>query len=139
MCEKMGYNSIIGGDHIRKYDFNAEKDELTRVLVAMWPENRAVLAVAYHTGLPISQIVALRPAQLQGEWLHAAKARFWLPAELRAVLRRIASKYYIFPHRIRSRGHRTRRAVYKDLRRACKAVRATREFTPGYFAALYCP
>lgn len=122
---------------MRKYEISFNYAELTSVLRAMWPENRAILAVVYHTGLPVSRIVKLKPEELSGSDLHVRGVRYRLPLDLAAVLRRIQSRWYIFPHRVRSRGHRTRRAVYKDLRRACKAVGATHMYTPGYFSSLY--
>lgn len=97
---------------------------------AMWPENRLALILCELTGLHLTQVLALRPQALEGDYLRYEDRRFWIPAAVRSALRRISSKYYIFPHRDYAGRHRTRQAVYKDIKRAKRDIGSTELVSP---------
>lgn len=101
--------------------------EVELVLAALMPANALALRVALHTGLRIGDVLALRPAQL--------KPRFWvteqktgkrrqvgLPAGLLAELKESAGENWVFPGRDPAK-HRSRQAVWKDMKRAARAFR----------------
>ena len=109
-----------------KTDYLLER-EVELVLAALMPANALALRVALHTGLRIGDVLQLKPEQL--------KARFWiteqktgkkrqvgLPAPLLAELRENAGEYWVFPGRTPEK-HRSRQAVWKDMKRAAKAFR----------------
>lgn len=104
----------------------------------MWPENRLVVVVAALTRLTISDAVELRACQLQGEYIAVGLRKYWIPAAVMAALRRISDGTYVFPHRDYAGRHRTRQAVYRDMRRACRQI-GTRRCTPAAVAHLYKP
>lgn len=93
------------------------------------PENRLALEVSMRTGLRIGDVLQLRPAQLQMERFTvreektAKSKRVYLPRELRDDLLLISGKFWVFPGRNDPRKHRTRQAVYKDLKRAAALFR----------------
>lgn len=102
--------------------------EVERVLMLLTPSNRLALRVSLHTGLRISDVLALKTDQLSSRfWVTESKTgkkKFvGLPKELLADLRAIAGKIYVFPKRGKPAQHRTRQAVWRDLKRAAKAFR----------------
>lgn len=81
------------------------RQEVERVLAALTPSNRLVMRVILHTGLRVSDVLALRPEQL--------KPRVWVVE---------AGDHWVFPGRDPTR-HRTRQAVWADVKRAAWAFR----------------
>jgi integrase len=101
--------------------------EVDHVLAALMPENRLAFRVSLHTGLRISDVLELRPEQLKAQfWIVEKKTgkrrRVNLPAALLEDLRKNAGKYWVFPGRDPKK-HRTRQAVWKDIKRAAEAFR----------------
>ena len=101
--------------------------EVDRVLAALMPSNRLVMRVILHTGLRVSDVLALRPKDLQPRvWVREQKTGkrrlVGFPADLLADLRREAGELWVFPGR-NPRKHRTRQAVWSDVKRAAAAFR----------------
>jgi len=101
--------------------------ELGHVLAALTPGNRLVCEVMLHTGLRVGDVLALRTEQLKKRfWVTEAKTRkrrmVGLPEELRRAVLRQAGPVWAFPGRDGKR-HRTRQAVWKDVKRAARAFR----------------
>ena len=101
--------------------------EVERVLSALMPSNRLVMRVILHTGLRISDVLALRPDDLQAHrWITEKKTGkrrlVGFSAKLLDDLKREAGPYWVFPGRD-PRKHRTRQAVWSDVKRAAKAFR----------------
>lgn len=109
-----------------KTDYMLDR-EVELVLAALMPANALALRVALHTGLRIGDVLQLRPEQL--------KPRFWvteqktgkkrqvgLTAALLEDLKDSAGEHWVFPGRDPTK-HRTRQAVWKDMKRAAKAFR----------------
>lgn len=107
-----------------------EREELLHVLALLTPENRLAMEISLATGLRISDVLALRSAQLAPRMrVTEAKTKkvrsVRLPAELlrRAQLLAHHGSEWVFPHRLDPAKHRTRQAVWCDLQRAAHAVR----------------
>lgn len=103
------------------------KQEVERVLSALMPENRLIVRVSLHNGLRISDVLALKPGQLAPQfWITEAKTgkrrRVNLPGPLLEDLKRNAGKNWVFPGRNPAK-HKTRQAVWKDIKRAAAAFR----------------
>lgn len=103
------------------------QQEVDRVLAALMPENRLAFRTSLHTGLRISDVLNLKPDQLKHQfWIVEMKTgkrrRVNLPKELLEDLQRNAGKYWVFPGRDPKK-HRTRQAVWKDIKRAADAFR----------------
>lgn len=97
------------------------------MLAALMPSNRLVMRVILHTGLRISDVLALRPDDLRPHrWIteqKTGKRRFvGFPADLLDDLRKECGKYWVFPGRNPTK-HRTRQAVWCDVKRAAAAFR----------------
>lgn len=118
--------AIYGGERI-KADY-IWKEEFEHALALLMPENRLALEVSLATGLRIGDVLGLRTAQLRErftvvEQKTKKRRRVRLPAELLRRLRQQAGAEWVFPHRTDPARHRTRQAVYADLRRAARALR----------------
>ena len=84
--------------------------------------------VSLHTGLRIADVLNLKPDQLKPQfWIVEQKTgkrkRVNLPGPLLEDLKRNAGKYWVFPGRCDPRKHRTRQAVWRDVKRAAAAFR----------------
>ena len=103
--------------------------EVEQVSMLLTPVNRLVVRVMLHTGLRVGDAVAL-PAVLAEtgrcticESKTGKKRRVSVPAPLRDELRQIAGEKWLFPSPRSKTGHLSRQAVWKDIKRAAKALR----------------
>lgn len=101
--------------------------EVDLILAALMPGNALALRVALHTGLRIGDVLALRPDQLRPRfWVTEHKTgkrrQVGLPEPLLSDLKEAAGEHWVFPGRDPQK-HRTRQAVWKDMKRAAKAFR----------------
>jgi len=115
--------------------------QVNLVLAALTPANRTAIRVALHTGLRIGDVLALRADQLGARFsVREAKTgkvkRCGLPADLLAEVRAGAGDIWAFPGRNPEK-HRTRQAVWADVKRAAKAFRMPQNVTPHSVRKLY--
>ncbi len=108
--------------------------EVDQVLSALTRENALVMRVALHTGLRVGDCLALRTAQLAPRfWVTESKTgkrrQVGLPEPLLSDLKNSAGKIWVFPGRD-PRKHRTRQAVWKDVKRAAKLFRLPQNVAP---------
>lgn len=101
---------------------------MDNVLRVLMPENRLAVRVSLHTGLRISDVLSLKPEQLKPQfWIVEKKTgkrkRVNLPGPLLEDLKKNAGKYWVFPGRNDPKKHRTRQAVWHDVKRAAAAFR----------------
>lgn len=92
------------------------------------PSNRLVMRVILHTGLRVNDVLSLKTADLKPQfWITESKTgkrkRVGLPAPLLDDLRKQAGKLYVFEHRLDPLRHKTRQAVWHDVKRAARAFR----------------
>lgn len=102
--------------------------EVKRVLMLLTPVNRLVVRVMLHTGLRVGDVLALRSAQLARRfWVAEAKTgkrrQVALPDTLLHDLQDQAGKIWVFEGARDPAKHRSRQAVWKDVKRAAKAFR----------------
>ena len=114
-----------------EYLLNREVDE---VLAALMPDNANVMRVALHTGLRISDILSLKTDQLKPRfWVTESKTgkrrQIGLPEPLLSDLKNRAGDIWAFPGKDQ-KNHRTRQAVWKDVKRAAKALRLPQNVAP---------
>lgn len=108
------------------------------ILAALMPQNRLACEISLATGLRIGDVLKLRPDQVVPELKRftikeekTGKSRtVYLPKELRERAFAICGKYWVFEHRLDRNRHRTRQAVFKDLRRAATLFRVKAQVTP---------
>lgn len=107
----------------------APKQTLELLLTAMMPANRLAIRASMATGLRIGDILAFKTAQVrQQRWtLKEQKTgkvkRVYLPTKLCEDILAQAGRIWAFEGRTDAKKHRTRDAVYKDLRRVATLYR----------------
>lgn len=113
-----------------------EPDMMEHVLAALMPANALALRVSMATGLRISDVLELKTLDVERgrftvrEGKTGKTRRIRLPAALQVALLKQAGHVYAFPARSDGRKHRTRQAVYKDIRRAAAAFRLKEHVSP---------
>lgn len=115
--------------------------EVERVLDLLTYENRLVMRVLLHTGLRISDALVLKPEQLRPNfWITEQKTgkrrQVGIPEPLLADLRDSADGEWVFPGSKPGK-HRTRQAVWKDVKRAAAALRLTQNAAPHSARKVY--
>ena len=108
--------------------------EMEHVFAALTPANRLVCRVCVSTGLRVGDVVQLRTSQLAPQfWVTEQKTgkrrRVNLTAALLEELRVQAGKIWVFEGARGSDKHRTRQAVWRDVKRAAKAFRLPQNVT----------
>ena len=111
---------------------DAVSDDVMRgLLMALTPQNRLAVLVSMTTGLRIGDVLSLKTSQVQKgkfgivEQKTGKRRQVRLSAALQEQILSIsAGKVWAFPGRLHPHTqHRTRQAVYKDLRRAADLFR----------------
>lgn len=94
-------------------------------------DNALALEVSLATGLRIGDVLKVRPSDLRSDGLHFVAEKTGksgiapISRRLADKLIRNANEWWCFPHRDSPRlKHRTRQAVWKDVKRAADLVRA---------------
>ncbi len=115
--------------------------ELEHVLAVLTPSNALVCQVCLHTGLRVSDVLNLKTEQIRPRfWITEQKTgkrrMVGLPAPLRDAILEQAGEVWAFPGRGKT-GHRTRQAVWKDVKRAAKMFRLDQNVAPHSFRKVY--
>lgn len=119
------------------------KDVVGHVLYALTDANRLVCMVALETGLRVGDIVSLKTADLYKksfvliEQKTNKKRTIRLREGLRNELIKQAGKVYVFEHRTDPKKHRSRQAVYNDIKRAGKLFRIKQNISPHSLRKIY--
>lgn len=105
------------------------------------PSNRLVCQVCLHTGLRVGDVLGLRTEQLGRQfWIVEAKTgkrrRVNLTDDLLNRVRAQAGPVWAFPG-TKPGKHRTRQAVWADVKRAAKAFRIKANVAPHSFRKVY--
>lgn len=117
--------------------------DLQHLFSVLMPENALVLRVSLETGLRIGDVLAIRTEQIRAqrftvrEQKTGKSRRVYLSKPLWDALRRSAGRIYVFEGRNDPHKHRTRQAVYNDLKRAAKAFRIPQNVSPHSLRKLY--
>lgn len=116
--------------------------EVEHILAALMPANRLACEVSLATGLRIGDVLALKTAALAQrmtvqEEKTGKNRRIRLTNDLYARLLRQAGRTWVFPHRLDGKKHRTRQAVYKDLRRVRDLMRLKVNLSPHSMRKIY--
>lgn len=102
--------------------------EMEHVLALLTPSNALVMRVMLHTGMRVSDVLAMKTTDLKPSgWYTEQKTgkrrRYGLPGPLLAELKAQAGSIWAFEGRTSPEKHRTRQSVWRDVKRAQKALR----------------
>lgn len=93
------------------------------ILAGMYIENRLALIVSEHYGCRIGDVLNMKTSDLKKDfWSYkeqktGKRRRIKLSMKIRKELMLIAGEIFVFEHRLSKFKHRTRQAVFKDLKR----------------------
>lgn len=101
------------------------------ILGAMMPENCLALEVSEATGLRISDVLSIKTDSVRQsarptvqDSKTGKRHRIYIPVKLRARMLAQAGRVYVWPSRTKPlEQHRSRQAVYKDMRKAIAVFR----------------
>ncbi len=116
--------------------------ELGHVYAALMPANRLVCEICAHTGLRVGDVVQLRTDQLARQfWIRESKTgkrrRVNLTEDLLKRVRAQAGRLWAFPGARDPGKHRTRQAVWADVKRAARAFRLPQNVAPHSLRKVY--
>jgi integrase len=106
-----------------------------KLFVFMTYENTLVLRVSLETGLRVGDVLKMRPCDLRGRTITytaektGKKGKAVVCQDLANRLKQVAGEKYIFPKRGKPDEHRSRQAVWKDVKKAAAALRTVNVIT----------
>lgn len=113
------------------------KDEIfSSILMLLTKENRLAMKISLETGARIDDVLSLKTSQIQNkpiiyiEKKTGKKRTLKVSKNTHKEMIENADVYYLFPNRRNSFKHRTRQAVWKDIKRAQKALRIKENLAP---------
>ena len=136
----MANNTKLGGRPIRS-DF-LETDALSALLWSLTPENKVVCEVALATGWRIDDVLELKFEQVQRarqtkrhgitivERKTGKKSTRYFSKQMLAKMEIVHGRYWVFEGARDWRKHRTRQAVFLDLKRAAKRFNVKINLSP---------
>lgn len=115
--------------------------EVGHVLAALMPQNRLIARVCLHTGLRVGDVVALRTQDIGLQFIVTEaktkkRRRVGLTAGLLRDIQAQAGPEWAFPGR-KPGSHKTRQAVWQDVKRAAKAFRLPQNVAPHSLRKVY--
>ena len=119
------------------------KGEIEHLLAALAPENRLACEISLATGLRINDVLSLKPQQVKkGRFTiyeeKTGKTRLVrLPKDLVKRCVACSGAHYVFQGRLNGMQHRTRQAVYKDLKKAVANFGVKEQISPHSLRKAY--
>ena len=115
--------------------------EVERVLSALMPQNRLIMRMVLRNGMRLSDALEFKTDSLKlAGWYVEKKTgkrrRFGLDAALLADIRAQAGPEWAFPGR-NGQGHKSRQAVWADVKRVARAFRLRQNVAPHSFRKSY--
>lgn len=117
--------------------------DLSHLFAVLMEPNALILRVSLETGLRLGDCCALTTEQVLRQRFSVREQktgkskRVYLSKDLQASILAQAGSLYAFPHRTDPNRHRTRQAVYSDLKRAARAFRIPQNVAPHTMRKLY--
>lgn len=118
-------------------------DKLKIVMALLTDENRLACEVSLRYGLRIGDVLALKTSDVKRgnftikEEKTGKSRRIKLSPELQTELLAQSGRIWVFEGRCDYKEHRTRQAVWKDLKRAAEALRLSERVTPHSMRKIY--
>lgn len=121
---ELSFSGLLSQGDIMRSEW-IDGDTMALVLAAMMPGNALAIECSIATGLRIDDVLALKTDTVRRTarpYVRDSKTgkthRIYLPVELRTRMLAQAGRVYIWEHRTDWTRHKTRQAVYKDMRAA---------------------
>lgn len=116
-------------------------EQLSHVYAALMPQNRLICQIMEVTGLRISDVVEMRAADFRQRMTIREKKtgkarRVYIPSGLFRACLEQSGDDWVFPG-AKPGKHKTRQAVWKDVKRAAKAFRLPQNVAPHSLRKYY--
>lgn len=117
--------------------------EIVHVLAALQPKNRLACEISLATGLRINDVLALKTEQIKQQRFTVREEKtgktraIYLPKELHERALTCSGKHFVFEGRCNGKVHRTRQAVFKDLKRVSKLFGIKENVAPHSLRKIY--
>ena len=116
--------------------------QVDRVLSLLMPQNRLIMEVCLHTGLRIGDVVSLKSEKITTKfWITEQKTgkrrMVGLTRDLVYRIKQQAGTYWAFPSPQKHNAHKTRQAVWADVKRAAIACRLPQNVASHSFRKVY--
>lgn len=121
----------------------ANDEAMKYVLAALTPQNRLAIEVSMRYGMRIGDVLSIKTEEVRkGAWTYKEEKtgkgrRIRLCPSLQRKLLSISGRVFCFEGRNSIFAHRTRQAVYKDIRRAARAFRLKPHISPHTARKIY--
>ena len=121
----------------------ANDEAMKYVLAALTPENRLAIEVSMRYGMRIGDVLSMKTKEVEkGAWTYKEQKtgkgrRIRLCPSIQKRLLQISGSIWCFEGRTSRYRHRTRQAVYKDIRRAARAFRLKPHISPHTARKIY--
>lgn len=119
-------------------------DDMKVILRLLTPANSLAIETSLVTGLRIGDVLAMETDVLRkGQRISVLEhktgktKRVYIPKNLYYRLLSQAGSCFVFPHRFDDKKHRTRQAVWLDIKRAAKALRLKECVAPHSARKIY--
>lgn len=119
------------------------KGEMVHILAALTPENRLACEISLHTGLRINDVLALKTEGIKKQRFTVREEKTGktksvrLPKEIVDRCVACSGQHYVFEGRLNGRTHRTRQAVFKDLKKTAALFGVKQHITPHSMRKIY--
>lgn len=119
------------------------KGEMVHILAALRPENRLACEISMLTGMRINDVLALTPEKVKKQRFTVREEKTGktktvrLPKDVLDRCIACSGQHYVFEGRLNGRQHRTRQAVFKDLKRVAKAFGVKENIAPHSLRKVY--
>ncbi len=119
------------------------KGEMVHVLASLHPENRLVCEISLATGLRINDVLSLRSDQIKKQRFTVREEKtgktrqIYLPTDLLNRAIACSGQHYVFENRLDGKRHRTRQAVFKDLKRSARLFGIKENVAPHSLRKIY--
>lgn len=120
-----------------------ERDTVKIILALLMPANCLAVQMSLRYGMRIGDVLATKKKDVErGNWTYKEQKtgksrRVTIADTFKAELLAQSGRIYIFEHRTDWTKHRTRQAVYKDIKRVAKLIHCDANFTPHSARKVY--
>ena len=120
-----------------------DKNTMSHILMALTEPNRLAIEMSIRYGMRIGDVLATKRKGVEhGSWTYKEEKtgksrRIRLCPSFQARLLRQSGRIWVFEGRLSYKRHRTRQAVYKDIRRASRAFRVKAHVSPHTARKMY--
>lgn len=120
-------------------------EEFEKLALKLQPANLLAVKIAAQTGLRIDDVLALRIENIKiritvTERKTGNKRRVYIGKKLLKDIQKFIGsrkKGFIFPHRIKRNCHRTRQAVFNDIKKQANILGINTQISPHSFRKVY--